>query len=296
MKRVTLRADGYEAVFLPELGMLGISVKHRGSELVSLQGGIAAFREGHTTGLPLVAPWANRLSRRQFRVAGVDVDLRRVAVHTDENRLPIHGTMVGPFTWEVVRLDPARLVARYDYEHRAFPFPHQLEIDAGVGKRGLRVVTSLRPTARRRVPVSFGWHPYYRASPSSILQLPAGRRLRLDARMIPIGDSTPQRAQSVRLGDRPLDDHLALGRTRTFVLHRNELAVEVRFGTGYPYAQVYAPPGKPFVTIEPMTAPINGLVSGQCPVVGPGERFRAVFTVSAHPGSGRARAPAARRA
>jgi galactose mutarotase-like enzyme len=278
---VTLRAGGYEAVFLPELGMLGASLKLRGSELLSLHGGAAAFRAGHTTGLPLLAPWANRLSRRRFRVAGVDVDLRRVPLHLDANRLPIHGTMVGPIPWEVVHLAADRLVARYEYEDRAFPFPHELRIDARVSASGLRVATSLRPTGQRRVPVSFGWHPYFRASASSILRMPACRHLELDRRAIPTGRSAPARAESVRLRDRSFDDLFALGRNRTFVLHRNNLDLHVRFGAGYAYAQIYAPPGKPFAAIEPMTAPIDGLVTGNCPIVKPGERFSAVFTVSA---------------
>ena len=187
--------------------------------------------------------------------------------------------MVGPFAWEVVRLEPDRLVARYEYEHGAFPFPHELQIDARVSWKGLRVVTSLRPTGRRRVPVSFGWHPYYRASRSSVLSLPPARHLELDRRAIPTGRSEPARAQSVRLGDRALDDLFALGRNRTFGLRHGDVDVEVRFGAGYPYGQIYAPPGKPFVAIEPMTAPIDGLVSGSCPIVKPGGRFSAAFTV-----------------
>jgi galactose mutarotase-like enzyme len=281
VKRVTLRAGGYEAVFLPELGMLGASLTYQGSELISLHGGAAAFRAGRTTGLPLLAPWANRLSRRQFRVAGVAVDLGTLPLHTDENGLPIHGTMVGPFEWKVTRVDADRLQARYVYEHRAFPFPHELRIDAQVGEDGLRVVTSVRPTAARRVPVSFGWHPYFRATPSSLLVLPAAEHLELDRRAIPTGRRTAEQPRTVRLAERAFDDLFALPGESTFVLRRRTLELAVRFQEGYAYAQVYAPPGKPFVAIEPMTAPIDGLVSGNCPVVAPGERFSAAFAVSA---------------
>ncbi len=288
MKRATLRAGDYEAVFLPELGMLGASLKWRGSELLSLHGGVAAYRGGHTTGLPLLAPWANRLSKKRFRVAGVDVDLRRVPLHVDGNGLPIHGTMTAVSGWEVVRAGPARLVARFEYSSpellAAFPFPHEVTIHARVSERGLRVVTSLRPTGQRRVPVSFGWHPYFRVPGprrSWRLGLPARRRLELDSRAIPTGRSQPERAERGRLGDRVFDDLFALGRNRTFTLEGRGRGVEVRFGAGYPYAQIFAPPGKRFVAIEPMTAPIDGLVSGAYPLVKPGERFAAAFTVSA---------------
>ncbi len=283
-RRLVLSAGGYRAVFLPELGMLGASLVHDGVELLSLPGGVRAFREGHTTGLPLLAPWANRLSRRRFRVGRVEVDLRRVPIHTDAHGLPIHGTMLGPFVWEVVRRTPARVVARYRYEHRGFPFPHELEVDARVGERGLRVVTSLRPTSRRRVPVSFGWHPYFRLPGprrSWLLELPPRRRLELDRRGIPTGREQKAPGEREPLGGRVFDDLYALGRNRTLALEARGRRLEMRFGAGYPYAQVYAPAGSRFVALEPMTAPTDALVSGRCRLVAPGERWSAAFTVSA---------------
>ena len=284
---MTLRAGDYEAVFLPELGMLGASLRHRGAELLSLHGGRGAFRAGHTTGLPLLAPWANRLSRKRFRVGRVGVDLRRTRVHVDANGLPIHGTMVGPIVWEVVRSTPDRLVARHRYESAAFPFPHELEVDVRLGEDGLRLETSLRPTGRRRVPVSFGWHPYFTLPGPRrawLLRLPPRRHLELDERGIPTGRSTREPAEERPLGIRTFDDLYALGRERRLGLAGAERRLEIRFGPGYPFAQVYAPPGKRFVALEPMTAPTDALVAGTASLVGPGDRFAAAFTVRAEGG------------
>ena len=41
---------------LPEVGLLGASLRHRGLEHLDLHGGAEAVRGGHTTGLPLLAP------------------------------------------------------------------------------------------------------------------------------------------------------------------------------------------------------------------------------------------------
>jgi galactose mutarotase-like enzyme len=281
---VRLRAGDWEAVFLPELGMLGASLKHRGAELLSLHGGVAAYHEGHTTGLPLLAPWANRLSRKQFRVAGVDVDHRRLRLHRDPNGLAIHGTMTAAPGWEVVREEPARLVARFDYQaDRAFPFPHELTIDAQLRRDGLTLTTSVEPTGRRRVPVSFGWHPYFRVPGprrSWVLGLPACARLELDAKGIPNGKAAPIRAERLTLGDRSLDDLFALARTRRFTLAGRGRTIEVRFGRGYDYAQIYAPAGRPLVAIEPMTAPTDALVSGAAALVDSGAVYSAMFLIS----------------
>ena len=65
--------------------------------------------------------------------------------------------------------------------------------------------------------------------------------------------------------------------------------MSVQYGAGYRYAQVLAPPGASFVCLEPMTAPTNALVTGECLAVAPGETFTARFGISPEwtaPGSG----------
>ena len=76
------------ATFLPELGMLGVSLRHRGEELLALPGGLDGYRAGAVTGLPLLAPWANRLGERRYEVEGVVVDLEGLALHTDDQVSP----------------------------------------------------------------------------------------------------------------------------------------------------------------------------------------------------------------
>ena len=153
--------------------MLGVSLRWRGKELLSRHGGLAAWRAGHTTGMPLLAPWANRLGDRRFTVGRVPVDLtRRERVHVDGNGLPIHGLLVGPHRWTVETIvgDATRgsLTAAYVFgaDGRArslWPFPHRLEVTVVVDGDGLSVETAAMPTSRRSVPVSFGWHPYFRS-------------------------------------------------------------------------------------------------------------------------------------
>jgi aldose 1-epimerase len=285
---VTIAAGELEATFLPDVGMLGTSLRFGGRELVDLSEGIAGYRDGHETGLPLLAPWANRLDGWRYRAAGADVDLTGLDLQTDENGLPIHGTMTAAAGWEVVAHDDAGLRARFDYAGRpdllaAFPFPHELEIDARVDGRALRIGTTVRPTADRPVPVAFGWHPYLRLPTgdrsSWTLRLPARDHLALDARGIPTGASESEAAESKPVGDRTFDDLYALGDDRELGLTSPDRSITVRYEAGYPYAQVYAPPGTEFVCLEPMTAPTNALAAGACPLVAPGGSFTATFSI-----------------
>lgn len=307
-----LRAGDCEVVVLPSVGMLVPSFRHRGDELVALPGGLAAYRAGHTTGIPLLYPWANRLARDRYRAGDVSVDLRGLELNTDDNGLPIHGTMLARPEWEVTRLGAgprsARLAARFDWAAHedlmaAFPFPHELAIDVTLAASGLRIVTTVRPSGPASVPIAFGFHPYLQLPGSSrdrwTLGLPACAHASLDGRGIPTGRARPVDADTAPLEGRDLDDLFALGPDRVITLTSRRRAADdqrpdsrppenfsgsrritLTYDDGYPYAQVYSPAGARFCAIEPMTAPTNALVSGDHPSVRPGETFSAAFTLA----------------
>jgi galactose mutarotase-like enzyme len=284
---VRLEASALDAAFLPHVGMLGISLRHEGTEVLALPGGLDAYRSGHVTGLPLLAPWANRLSRRKYEIAGVAVDLDGVRLHDDGTGLPIHGTMTAQRGWEIVERASSSLQARFDYGAHpnlldAFPFPHDLVVDVELTERCLRVSTTIRPTGDRSVPVSFGWHPYFRLPATRAmtrLRLPDCEQLVLDARGLPTGDSEPHR-EGWRPVDRAFDDLFALGDDRRLALEGNGRTVTVELEEGYPFAQVYSPADASFGCLEPMTAPTNALVTGACQLVEPGGEFTARFSVT----------------
>src|SRR5204863_9213331 len=83
-----------EAAFVPNAGMVGCSLRHRGEELLGQRGGLARYvAERSTMGIPLLHPWANRLAATRFSVAGGDVDLDAAVPppSLDGAGLPIHG-------------------------------------------------------------------------------------------------------------------------------------------------------------------------------------------------------------
>jgi len=146
------------------------------------------------------------------------------------------------------------------------------------------VRVTIAPTGRSAVPVSFGWHPYFRlpgvGRDALAVELPARRRLVLDDRQLPTGEEVGEAGETISLRDRTFDDGYRLGRSRRLALvgggHRLELALD----RGYPFAQVYAPEGQAFVALEPMTAATNALGEGTAPVVEPGDRYSARYTIS----------------
>ena len=296
----TLSAPGgeVEATFAVGAGMVGCSLRHRGQELLAQRKGLDAYaRTGSTVGIPLLAPWANRLDAMSFRVAGRQVTLAdsTPGLRPDEAGLPIHGLLGGSPEWELVDAEAdathARLAARLDFGARAerldaFPFPHVLEQEVALGEDGLSIATTLVAGADADVPVSFGYHPYLQlpgaARPEWELTLPVRRRARLDERGIPTGESEPVYEASGPLGRRTFDDLFdELEEPAQFAVAAAGRSLTVSFDQGYPFAQVYAPDESDFICFEPMTAPTNALVSGdRLTVVPAGDAYRAQFTVA----------------
>lgn len=284
-----LRAGRYEATFRPDVAMLCTSLRYRGDDYVAWPRTINDFRAGRATAVPLLHPWANRLAGTSYRSAGRRVSLRGLILPRDPNGLAIHGNLYGA-AFDVVRATATHVTARLDYgahrdKLRAFPFPHAVTVDARLDPtRGLTISTSVEPTSDRAVPVSFGWHPFVRlpGTPRREWELrwPACEHVEVDDRVIPTGVRTPQRAERAPIAGRTFDDHYALGRDRRFAISGGRRTLTFAFDRSYPFAQLYAPPRKQLVAIEPMTATIDALGLGDAPVVEPGDRFTASFTMT----------------
>jgi galactose mutarotase-like enzyme len=290
-------AEDVSVTYAPGVGMVGCSLRHGGEELLAQRGGLARYRSaGSTFGIPLLHPWANRLSGFSCDLAGrhVDLDADSPLVRLDQNGLPIHGLVNASPYWSVDGMAAddraARLSATLDFAARPeylalFPFPHELRMDVDLARSTLTVRTTLRPTGDAPVPVSFGYHPYLTLPgvPRAdwVVELPVGRHLKLDRHSIPTGETEPATEPRAPLADRDFDDgYTGLEAPPVFTLEGGGRRIEVQFGDGYPFAQVYAPPEDALICFEPMTAPTNALVSRWAlPMVEPGASFSTEFAL-----------------
>jgi aldose 1-epimerase len=287
-----LTAGDLEAVFLPGHGMLGISLRHRGVEVLRRLDDLkASAATGAVAGLPFLFPWANRLAGFHYEAAGrsVTLDPASPLLYFDKNDLPMHGVPWPHLAWTVVENDTNELTARLDWSSAeclaVFPFPCRLIMAASLDTGSLTVETELFAGGDAPVPVSFGFHPYL-GLPDLLreewrMHLPPMRHLVLDARKIPTGAAAPFPGFDGPLGRRDFDDGFALlGDHVTFSVAGAGLRISVDLLDGYPFAQIYVPRAENYLAFEPMTAPANALISGDgLRFVEPNGRFNATFRI-----------------
>ncbi|MFO1060065.1 MAG: aldose 1-epimerase [Dongiaceae bacterium] len=290
---VRLAAGPLAATFLPGFGMLGASLTWRGVELLRRVDDLAAAAaSGSTAGIPLLHPWANRLAGLGDAAAGhrVTRDPASPLLHLDGSGLPIHGVPWSRLAWSIgtQSADAVTAALRWGSPEQlaVFPYPHRLALTAQLSPRALTVEVCLTADRTGPVPVSFGFHPYLGLPglprEQWRLELPRMRRLVADGQGIPTGDEQDYRGFAGALDDITFDDGFALpGGAPQLAIAGGGLRIAVEPLAGYGFAQVFAPPGKALIALEPMTAPTNALASGRgLQLVPPGGTYRAAFRIA----------------
>lgn len=229
-------------------------------------------------GNPLLAPWANRLDREGFFANGKYYRLNSALgnIRPDSNRNPIHGLLAFAPDWVVTEVhasnNEASVTSRLDFwrypdRMAQFPFAHSLEMTYRLTQGRLEVLLRLENHSLEPMPVSVGFHPYFQLSDSKrdewTLEAPVTDRVPLSRVLIPIGTREPATLKHPQpLAGIQLDDVFtgiqrdSQGDAR-FLLKGKQQQISVVFHEGYDVAVIYAPSGRDFVCIEPMSGPTN---------------------------------------
>ena len=296
MHIVTLRdpSSSVQAQFVPDAGMIGVSLTDSGIQLLGQRRGLDAYvADGKTMGIPILYPWANRLGANSYTAEGTTVTLTpgHNRVRADPNGLPIHGVLAGYPGWRIRAESANELTAEVDFGADAdllasFPFPHLLAVTVRLSGRAFTVRTAVTPTGDRAVPLCFGFHPYLQLPgvprDEWVIETPPLRQLLLDGRGLPSGETTQLSAITETLGDKGFDDgYDQVADGAVFAVSGGGRRIEVHFDRGYPAAQIFAPPAEDLVCFEPMTAPTDALRRGGYPSAQPGESAVAEFSIHA---------------
>ena len=265
---------------VPSMGNNSYSMTVKGKEIFySPAQSLAAWnaKPAHA-GNPLLAPWANRLDQDAFYANGKKYNLNPELKNFghDGNGKPIHGLLVYAPEWKVTSVkadaNSASVTSRLEFwrypDYMAqFPFAHNLEMTYKLANGELEVETVLENLSTQSMPVSIGFHPYFKLSDSRRddwkVYLPAKEHVKLSNVLIPTGEHEPNTlADPMSLAGTKLDDVFANlqygtnGRSE-FSVQGAAQKITVGYSKNYPIAVVYAPPGREFICFEPMTGPTN---------------------------------------
>lgn len=289
-------ADGDLAVSIdPDFGNNAFSFTVRGHEILWTPEGWPKRALG---GIPLLAPWANRIGGDSYFVREKQYFLNPTLgnLRYDANHLPIHGLLLFVDGWKVVAQDASSVTSRLEFwrvpEWMAqFPFAHSIEMTHRLQNGALEVETAVENLSAEPVPLCIGFHPYFQLTDSPREEWTAHLAVRdevvLNERMIPTGEKRPLSLPNpFPLKEAALDNAFAGLTGEDFVLRGRSQKIAVRYGKKFTVAIVYSPRGGSFACFEPMTALTNAFnldhagIDAGLEWVLPGETWRESFWIT----------------
>ena len=272
--RLVDAADGVEVSIAPSLGNNAYEMKvHGHAVLWSPYSSPSEFKQKPVLmGVPLLAPWANRLDEDSFWANGRRYTLNAGLDNFRRDQLgqPIHGLVSYSPGWKVVDsgadAQSAWVTSRLEFWRRPdwmaqFPFAHTIQMTHRLSGGALQVTLTVENLSSAPMPLSMGFHPYFALQDRDAwsLHLPVREHVTLSDRLIPTGEIKPaEMPDSFPLRGAHLDDVFtglvrdATGRA-VFSAANGGRRISVSYGPKYPVAVVFAPPGRNFVCFEPMT-------------------------------------------
>ncbi|NLN20317.1 MAG: aldose 1-epimerase [Firmicutes bacterium] len=276
-----------KAAILPSVGanLIALSLSPSSGEaavsVLSSPADAKELREAPTRyGSPVLFPFPSRIAGGRFTYGGRELQLD---VYPDGNAR--HGFVTAaPFELEAQGADSnqAWVTFRFDGNtpdiQRQFPFPFEIRMTFRLDAVGLTVEVEGKNTGTERMPMGFGWHPYFNLPLSADssrdacrLQVPANKYWELSpapdlvptGRRLPVSGKMDLRAGLV-IGDNFYDDMFtdverdSDGWTfASLIDERAKLKLNIGGGPTFREWVIYTPPERAAICLEPYTCSGN---------------------------------------
>jgi len=211
-------------------------------------------------------PFPNRVSNGQYSFAG-----RPYQLPINFGRHAIHGFLYNKsleVTHEIATADQAAILLEYVYDGSlpGYHFSFRVAIRHSLTRdRGFEYETTVTNLSRSTMPLGDGWHPYFKTTGNISklsITIPSKCRIQVDEEMIPTGRLIPEEYDSaIIVGNKEFDTGFTLdnseGKASTEIYNPElDLRIIVWQETGkwkYNYLQVFIPPDRRSIAVEPMT-------------------------------------------
>jgi aldose 1-epimerase len=271
--------NGVEVFIAPALGNRAYAMNVHGSNILHMPArNVSELRE--LSGIPFLAPWANRIPGGGFRANGnwyaFNESLGVLRMHPEH--VAIHGMLMSSNLWQVTDVGAdstgAWVVSRMEFWRYPslmanWPFAHEYEMTYRLAAGELEILIAVKNVSSEPMPVVIGFHPYFTIPgvPRSecTAHIPARAAVVVDERLCATGELRPNALPDpTPLANHLLDDGFTdLVRNSqnqaTFWLEGGGRRIEVSFGPKWQVGIVYAPSGHEFICFEPMAAITNGV-------------------------------------
>ena len=200
-------------------------------------------------------PFPGRIAGGRYEYEGKAYQL---PINEKDKGNAIHG-FLAEASFELIQQelnnDSATLTFQYSYQgnEKGFPFPADIHIIYEISETTVNITLKVTNTGENTFPFGLGWHPYFLAENLAESELKFQSYLQIvnNDNQIPI-DTEPIQFKSL-IGDQTLDDTYLLSNSNIlFSTQAYEMRMDT-FPTQENFLQLYIPPDRKSIAIEPMT-------------------------------------------
>ena len=207
-------------------------------------------------------PFPNRISegKYEFNQKNYELDCNERALNN-----ALHGLIYNkPFS--IKRIETSEnnaIVSLYytdDGKTKGFPFPYQIEIIYTFSPKKIAINFQAFNNGVKSFPYGIGWHPYFKTSnlKTSSLDFEGKTQYELNNKMIPQFKIPLKFKNPLTIKDTFLDDCFITNKPQVyFKCDSYSIGIDSSPKNKKNYLQVYTPPTKDCVAIEPMTCAPN---------------------------------------
>jgi aldose 1-epimerase len=214
-------------------------------------------------------PFPNRLKNGAFNFEG-----RAYQFPLNDFGRPnaIHG-FIHDKKFELEEQAQKSLTLRYSYsgDIDGYPFPFDLRVKYQLEPAELKIQVSVTNSGNSVLPYGFGWHPYFNIKEGvdqTKLQLKDVELIEVNTNMVPTGKKVAYKNLEglSLLKNVSLDTCFQFSNTQpssmTRLFFADNSLLEIWQDKNLPFVQVFTPPDRETIAIEPMSCNINALNTG----------------------------------
>ncbi len=272
-EKYMLKSAVSEATFVPAFGANILSLQFNNTGILwGFENEAQLTASDKSRGIHL-APFPNRIQDGKY---SFEVIACQLPINKPKENNAIHG-----FVWNkkfeavgaTAEKDFASITLKYIYDgsEAGYPFPFELLYEYMLKENSFSIKAEAINKGKTNMPFGLGWHPYFTLGENVgdwQLQLPSCNILETNARLIPTGNRNSYNSfrQPATIGNTNFDTAFELTgnqdffETKLFSAETNN-TISIKQSNAFKYLQVYIPPDRNCIAIEPMTCPANAFNS-----------------------------------
>lgn len=217
-----------------------------------------SYQESYASAI--LFPFANRIENGAYKFDGKDYQLE---INKTEENNAIHG-LVFDKTFTLVKYDSSitETIIHLRYiekgEPLGFPFKYKMNLIYVITMDSVELLVDIKNIDEFSFPFTIGWHPYFVSTnlENSYLNLNSSKKILVNQQRIPTNEKPIELSKEFKIDQLDLDDCFILN-NQYLEFKTPDYKLNFSFSANENYIQLYIPPNRKTIAIEPQTGSAN---------------------------------------